>query len=461
MKLSMSRWIFAIISAMSTLLVGCSEHTVDGLDPVAEELADYSAPDPRPENSDDELRQQLASIFLVEQFSVSANTTMLKAIREHQPGGIVFWNGGNTSYENVREVIARYAQEASDARHANLLFSTDYEGGDLKMTVRGSNVVGIQRFRDGFTALAHPAWLGKGTTAQQERLCYLHGSIIAKEMASVGLNYPLSVVSDLAKRLFLNRGISADPQVSARCLKQIMDAFYDQKNVIFVTKHFPGLASTIGDTHDRVAKSDATPEQIQDHLLPFQSTIDHVNTVNSWPLYSIMSGHGFYPHLDPDNITTESSAIVTELLRNRMGFQGLAVSDAMWMGNYGSLGQNQLMAVYLNSFLAGADLLMIPGSRFSQAMNFFRDLYDNQVSDAQKSAVLKRVGSDWETVRARFLERLVESIDRLNHVRLVAQHKPGMGKPSAATAAEREEYHELLRQVDKRWKKRLPPAQKD
>lgn len=438
------------------LAIGCSKREkVDGLDPDVEETASYTAIEMRPELAGDELRQQLASVFLVEQFSATVKSTMLEAIREHQPGGIVFWNNGGASYHKIRQVISAYAKEASSAGHANILFSTDYEGGILKYTPKGSDVIGIQRFRDGFTALAHPVWLGKGTAEQSQRLCYLHGKIIAKEMASVGLNYPLSVVSDLAKRLFANRGISQDPVVVSACLQKITDAFVEQGNVIFVTKHFPGLASTEGDTHDTVATSDVGLEELKQHILPFTNTINYVNSGNTWVNYSIMSGHGFYPALDDTQITTESSVIVTDLLRKKLGFKGLAVSDAMWMGSYGSLGPEALNVVYLNTFLSGADLLMIPGSRFAQAITYFRDVFDDTLTDKQKKAVEKRTGLDWKAVRVKFTARLRESLQRLNDVRAIAVQKQGSQAPQDETISERIEYYKLLIEIDERWEKRL------
>lgn len=447
---------YATSLILFAIAIGCSKkEKVDGLDPEVEEMANFAAIEERPELAGNELRQQLGSAFLVEQFSVTVNASMLQAIREHQPGGIVFWNGGGASHQKIRHVISAYAKQAQEAQHGNILFSTDYEGGDLKYTPKGSSIVGIQRFRDGFTALAHPVWLGKGNAEQSQRLCYLHGKIIAKEMASVGINYPLAVVSDLAKRLFLNRGISNDPEVASVCLRHITNAFSEQANVIFVTKHFPGLASTVGDTHDTVATSKASLEELQKHILPFTNTIHHVNETNTWANYSIMSGHGLYPALDDKHITTESSVIVTDLLRNKLGFKGIAVSDAMWMGSYGSLGTEALMVVYLNTFLAGADLLMIPGSRFAQAISYFRNVFDDTLTEKQKKSIEKRTGLDWKTVREKFMERLKESVQRLNTVRLLAVQNQGSMAPQEETVAERTEYYKLLIEVDERWKKRL------
>jgi hypothetical protein len=101
-------------------------------------------------------RNKLSYLFLVEQFSVGANESMIKAIKKNPPGGILFWNGNGADSEKLKESITAYSQANEKAGIEPILFSTDYEGGANNKSPFGSTVPGVQRFSTGFTKLLHP-----------------------------------------------------------------------------------------------------------------------------------------------------------------------------------------------------------------------------------------------------------------------------------------------------------------
>ncbi len=126
------------------------------------------------------------------------------------------------------------------------------------------------------------------------------------------------------------------------------------KSVMACAKHFPGHGDTFQDSHKTLPTVDASLERLESiELYPFRKIIDQ-------GLGSIMVAHLSVPSLEPQsNLPSSlSSNIVTGLLKEKLGFKGLIVTDAMNMkgsANFASSEENNLQAI-----LAGNDLLDVP-----------------------------------------------------------------------------------------------------
>jgi beta-glucosidase-like glycosyl hydrolase len=397
----------------------------------------------------DPLRQKLSQFFLVEQFNVGALPSMGSAIKSNPPGGILFWNGNKADSSLLRDSIRVYSRQAEAAGLEPLLFSTDYEGGGNPLTPAGTSIAGVQRFVKGFTHLAHPRWLGHSMSGYGQELCKLHGVIMARELKAVGINYPLSVVSDLATQALTSlRGVSKSPADVSRCLVEIMNQFTEVGDLIFVTKHFPGLGLTKGDTHEgTVVSTVKDPEILKLHLQPFLDLISLTKSTGHEGLLSIMTTHAKFMGYDPDHVTTESPKVVHDLLKTQLAFQGLVVSDAMWMGDYGTMDLRHLMPVYLNTFLSGLDLLMIPGMRFGSAVTYFRKVYDGNLTADEKTLLTERTHLSWEETHEKFLARVRESAATLSRARRSIQpayKSQASALPTTLTENESRRYFEIL-----------------
>ncbi len=452
------------ISAISalTLLAACAPKETSGTltppPPEAPISEAYVATAPTDASANSNTR--LSRFFLIEQGNAAFSTSLAEAFRRDPPGGIVFWNFSKSGWQALAQTTARYSQILKQNGHAPAFFSVDYEGGGLMMSPSGRQIPGIQRFRNGFTDLAHGVWLGKAIAKYDYELCELHGRIMGKELAAVGVNYPLTLVSDLAQRLFTVRGVSADPNEVARCMEKFTEAMAAAGPVVAVTKHYPGLGQNSGDTHDVVSVSTAkTQADSNRHLWPFRELVGFVNAKGLESRLSIMSSHGKFPLLDAENLTTESSVLLEDILRDSFGFRGVRVSDAMWMGGYGNLQGDALYAVYLNAFVSGLDLLMIPGGRFGGALKAFQQVHGDTASPALRSAIESRSRTSYREFRAKFLRRVDESLMRLDQTlrTLPYSHEIVTGQaPSTLTTRERTRYYEILRGLDARWNSQLP-----
>lgn len=414
---------------LSSLLLACQPNAKDSAsvnvninDKGSGETAAFYAKDEHPEKNDG-TREKLGSFFLVEHFDTSVSPDMQRAILSHTPGGIVFWNPKKVGGIQLRETIRSYSYLAKKNGKSPILFSTDYEGGGLAQSLDGRSVPGVQRFQKDLTLLAHPSWLGASQETFGQELCRLHGSIMSKEMKSIGINYPLATVSDLGFGLFKIRSVSKDPKQVSECMNEVLNEFAKTQNVILVTKHFPGLGSTVGDTHDGVVRSRAQSlDEMNSHAYPFKKIFDKANNENISPLLSVLAGHAVYPQWDSKNTTTESKIILTQKAKNEFNFQGVLLSDAMWMGEYGKLRGAPLMRVYLKSFLSGMDLLMISGGSFSSAITYFRAVYDGTLDRAEQKALSAKIGLPFAKIQSQFRQRVTDSLARLNKARQAVGH---------------------------------------
>lgn len=401
--------------------------------------------------------ERLSRLFLVEQPSAQYSKHIGEAFRKDPPGGLVFWNSSQVGSKELAETISKYSRILKDNGHLPALFSIDYEGGGLRLSPSGKEISGIQRFRQGFSDLAHGAWLGRSMQQYGTELCRLHGRIMGKELAIAGINYPLTLVGDLASRLFKLRGVSTDPNEVAKCVSEFTLAMAHAGPVIAVTKHYPGLGQNTGDTHDVVSVSVVTTEsEAELHLFPFRETVNFVNRNGLETRFSIMASHGKFPIYDPENLTTESPQLLETMLRDEIGFQGIRLSDAMWMGGYGTLSGDALYAVYLNAFTSGLDMLMIPGNRYGGALKAFEAVYSGFAIESLKRAIEVRAKQPFPVFVERFKQRVAESLERTDRTlkSLPYPHDVIQTKePKQVTIQERSRYYEILRSLDDRWKK--------
>ncbi|MEO2186484.1 MAG: glycoside hydrolase family 3 N-terminal domain-containing protein [bacterium] len=151
---------------------------------------------------------------------------------------------------------------------------------------------------------------------------------MASTLSKYGFNLNFAPVLDLsvnpdgfiAKK---ERCFSNDPKNIAIHSEIFMKAHLDE-NVVPVCKHFPGQGSAGGDTHEGMA--DVTETWSETELIPYQTLIDN----DCIP--AIMTSHLFHQRMDPELPATLSSKILTNLLRNKMGFEGVIISDDPQMG---------------------------------------------------------------------------------------------------------------------------------
>ncbi|MBC8079770.1 MAG: glycoside hydrolase family 3 protein [Gorillibacterium sp.] len=249
----------------------------------------------------------------------------------------------------VREAVKAYKL----ASPIPMLFASDMENGC------GSMVRGLTPF---------PYLMALGATGS-EALAYDYGKATALEALSIGVNWTFSPVADLNQNRFNPitniRAVSDDPELTRRLLVQVVKGM--QANGLSATaKHFPGDGIDYRDQHLVTTANSLTFDQwIHNHGAVFKSLIDaEVN--------SIMTGHITLQHFQEKKIdgrfppATLSYELTTTLLKQKLGFRGVVVSDALIMGGF--LGWFERAQAEIECFKAGTDMLLWPLPGYMDSM---------------------------------------------------------------------------------------------
>lgn len=292
-------------------------------------------------------------------------------VRKTRPGGLILMAPGSAS--QWRKVVKAAQGEAKRLGLPPLLIGADQENGTLvrrmqmPVTLPGAMVLGA--------AVAGDASRGKEASAQIAELT-------GDWLAAGGVNIDFAPVADVNVRpsnpIIGIRSPGAFPQVVADAVVGQMAGF-DAAGVLSTAKHFPGHGDTATDSHlglAEVTHSRAKMNRID--LPPFQAAVEA-------GIPAIMVAHVTAPAYDSKPATV-SKKIVTGILRERMGFDGLVVSDSLGMGAVAS--RPNLAAEVV---AAGVDVLLMPNSPTTAASQVRSGLAEGMISQDRFDDAVRHV----------------------------------------------------------------------
>lgn len=205
-------------------------------------------------------------------------------------------------------------------------------------------------------ATLFPPFMALGATGSEE-LAYAMGRTTALEGRAMGVHAAYAPVVDVNinpdNPIINTRSIGEDPALVARLADAFIRGVQDN-GMIATAKHFPGHGDTSQDSHSMMPTITAGLDRLEKvELFPFQSAIDA-------GVRSVMTAHLAVPALDPTPglPATLSAPILTGVLRGKMGFKGLIVTDALEMRGVTAAFSTEEAA--LRAVQAGADQLLLP-----------------------------------------------------------------------------------------------------
>ena len=305
--------------------------SAEGSDIVEKTLADMS------------LRDKVCQMMFVRPESITgidvvtaAGDTTKSALEQYPVGGIVYFAQNMESKDQVKEMI----DNSQSYSKVGLFISTDEEGGmvnRLMNTVGTTYIDSMYNYKDEGTQKAHD-----------------NAYTIASDMAALGFNMDFAPVADVWSNpdntVIGERAYSDDYSQAAELVGSAVKGFEDG-GVMCTLKHFPGHGDTAEDSHYSSAYVRRTKDEIMaDEMQPFTAGIDAGAEF-------VMVGHLIVPDID-ELPATLSYKITTEMLRNEMHFEGIAITDSLAMSsiadNYG-VGDSAVMSIK-----AGIDMLLDP-----------------------------------------------------------------------------------------------------
>lgn len=187
------------------------------------------------------------------------------------------------------------------------------------------------------------------------------GAATARESRALGVHWVFAPVADVNNNpdnpIINTRSYGEDPKLVAAHVKAYIEGAHSAKRdgVLVTVKHFPGQGDTTVDTHLEIARVPGDRQRLDSlELLPFRAAI-------AAGVDSVMMGHLAVPAIEDREIPASlSSKVIQGLLRKDLGFEGLAVTDAMDM--LGLTKQFSAGEAAVRAIEAGVDVLLIPAN---------------------------------------------------------------------------------------------------
>lgn len=335
------------------------------------------------------LEEKVAQLFVVlpemlmpEVDCVTAGGSMTQAaINEIPVGGFVYMCRNLQSKEQVQEMLSNVQAYSVERIGVPAFLCVDEEGGTVTR-VSGTGRFDVPEIGD----MSSVGQLGDLESA------YEIGCSMGEYLSELGFNVDFAPVADVLSnaenQVVKRRSFGSDANLVSEMSLKIMEGL-EENNVYATYKHFPGHGMTVGDTHEGYAYSDKSLEEIGScELVPFQKGIEE-------GISFIMVGHISLPEIVGDNTPASlSEYIISDLLREQMGYEGIVITDALNMGAIVQQYSSKEAAV--KTIQAGADLILMPSDFFAA--------YEG-VLDAVKNDVLS-------------IERIDQSLTRILKVKL-------------------------------------------
>ena len=215
-----------------------------------------------------------------------------------------------------------------------------------------------------------------GKTEYAYKLAYNMG----KDLVKLGFNFNFAPVGDINNNpnnpVINVRSYSDNPDVVCKYVKEAVKGYQDAGMMTSI-KHFPGHGDTVVDTHLGLAKVDFDRERLYNmELKPFL-------LAKKENLPGIMAAHVMYTKYDDEFPTTLSKKVITGLLREEIGYDGLVVTDSLTMKAV--FDNFSLEEIVYNTMNSGCDILLMCGARKVEMQKEFRDIAVRLVKEGKIS----------------------------------------------------------------------------
>ncbi|MFC4599445.1 beta-N-acetylhexosaminidase [Cohnella hongkongensis] len=284
------------------------------------------------------LEQKIGQVIVAGVDGTTIDAKMKMLIDELHVGGVI-WYKNNFSDLQGSVKLANDLKRANEGNPLPLLLSVDQEGGK------------VSRLPREFVALPDAVTVGK---TRRPELAEQMGALLSDELRLIGFNMNFAPVLDVnsnpANPVIGSRSFGSDPELVASMGVAVMQGLR-QGGTIAVVKHFPGHGDTSVDSHLELPSVDKTVDDLEElEWIPFRAAIHEGAD-------AVMIAHILFPRIDPDAPSSLSKIVITDLLRGKLGYEGVVITDDMTMGaiarNYG------IEDASLQSLQAGSDLILV------------------------------------------------------------------------------------------------------
>lgn len=299
--------------------------------------------------------QQVAQLFFVTPESLvagrhegtvtGAGDATREALAERPVGGIIYFQQNLLDASQTKTMLDETKRYALEACGIPILLDVDEEGGTV------SRVGGNPGF-----AIENVGNMSDVGATQDVEYAGQVGHTIGAYLHELGFTSDFAPVADIANNPSSDtmywRSFGSDPDLVGQMVAAQVRALRSQR-IISCAKHFPGIGGAEGDSHyDAIYSNKSADEMASEELVPFAAAIEA-----GVPM--VMVGHLSCPTITGNELPASlSPAIMRDMLRDRLGFKGVVVTDSLSMGAVND--RYTADRVGVEAFLAGADALLMP-----------------------------------------------------------------------------------------------------
>ena len=258
----------------------------------------------------------------------------LYMLNQYHMGGVILFDRNMESPEQVKQLTSDLQAQSNEK--VPLFIGIDEEGGD------------VVRMAEKLTPPPSQKEIGATGDIEQAKTWAIK---TAKSLKDMGINVNFAPVADVGSND--KRSYSTDTNTVIDFVRAATKG-YQQENIIYSLKHFPGIGKGKVDSHIDSSSIDVAKEILMtEDILPFKTIIDESDPND----YFILVSHLKYPALDEEYPASLSSKIMTDLLRNKLGYKGIIITDDMEMGAVAN--HNDFRSIGVNAVKAGADIVLV------------------------------------------------------------------------------------------------------
>ena len=322
------------------------------------------------------LENKVAGLFMVTPEALTGVDTVIQAgdttkqkLSEYPVGGLVYFSKNIKSADQLKEML----DTTRNTMIYPVFLAVDEEGGSV------SRVAGAGLADD----VGDMSEIGSTCDPEKAKEA---GTAIGTYLSQFGFNVDFAPVADVVSAenaVIGNRSFGSDPNVVGTMVAAEVQGL-QESGVSACLKHFPGIGDTTTDTHDEKTVSEKTLGDMQQTDLPaFQSGIDAGADF-------VMVSHMSLPNVIGDDTPCSlSGAVISDLLRNQLGYNGIVITDALDMSAITDSYSSAEAAV--KAIEAGADMLLMPENFEEAYQGLLEAVQNGTISEDRINESLKRI----------------------------------------------------------------------
>jgi len=290
-------------------------------------------------------------------------------------GGLILFSRNFESYEQLKSLI----QQVKSIKH-NILIAVDQEGGR------------VQRFDGDFTCIPSMNKIASFARKNKDYKIFKEvGWLISSELLSAGVDInftPVLDIDDNNQSIIGDRSFSDDIDEIVKCSSYLIDGMHEA-GMKSTGKHFPGHGSVYEDSHLELPVDQKKLKYLLEHeILPYIALKNKLDAV--------MCAHILFQNVDSE-IPSFSNKWIKNILKKRLGYQGIVFSDDLSMAG---AGKDNSIAKYLKSIDAGCDMAIICNDR-EGVIKILDFLNENNFDLNNRLSIMKKSDAvSWNELKA-------------------------------------------------------------